>query len=296
MRTTILQIVLVVSASIGLAHAQEDRFAKVEITTTALRGGLHMLQGSGGNIVASVGDDGTFIVDDQYAPLSEKITAALAKLSDQPTRFVINTHWHGDHTGGNENFGKSGAVIIAHENVRQRMSTEQFMAVFKSTVPAAPKAALPVVTFADEIGLHVNGTVQVIHVAAAHTDGDALVFFKDANVLHMGDTYFNGLYPFIDTGSGGSIRGVIAALDRALGIVDADTIVVPGHGPLSNQATLQGYRDMLHTFLQRIEALKADGKALPDVIKAKPTAEFDEAWGKQFIPPAALIESIYTSL
>lgn len=211
-----------------LPAAAQD-FSKVEVKASALRGGTHLLTGAGGNIVASVGDDGTFIVDDQYAPLSPRIRAALKDIGGGEVRFVINTHWHGDHTGGNESFGKAGAVIVAHDNVRKRMSTEQLIAAFDRKVEASPEAALPVVTFAEGVTLHLNGdTVRVSHVADAHTDGDALVKFERADVLHMGDTFFNGGYPFIDVGSGGSIGGAIAAVDAGLAMSGEATIVVPG--------------------------------------------------------------------
>lgn len=199
-----------------LAVAQQD-LSKVQIKTTALRGGTHLLTGAGGNIVASAGSDGVFIIDDQFAPLSGRIRAALETLGPGPLRFVINTHWHGDHTGGNEALGKAGAVIVAHDNVRTRMSTGQLLR--GDMVPAAPGAALPVLTFGSEASLHLNGDdVRMLHVARAHTDGDALVKFERANVLHMGDVYFNGLYPFIDAESGGSIGGVLAAVERGMAL------------------------------------------------------------------------------
>jgi cyclase len=293
MRSTILALGLVAS---GLVGAQSNSMDAVKVSIEPIRGGLHLVQGSGGNIVASVGADGVFIVDDQFAPLGKKISAAIAKVSKKPIRFVINTHWHGDHTGGNEYFGKSGAVIVAHDNVYKRMSTDQFMASFNETVPAAPHVALPVVTFSDAVTLHLNGTVRVLHVAHAHTDGDALVHFADANVLHMGDTYFNGLYPFIDVGSQGGIDGVLAALDKGLSLANADTIIVPGHGPLSSRASMQSYRDMLKGFRDQIAALKAAGKSLEEIKAAKPTAEFDAQWGGKFISADFLVESIYASL
>jgi cyclase len=276
--------------------AQQD-FSRVEIKATALRNGTHLLTGAGGNMVASAGEDGTFLIDDQYAPLSEKISAALAKLGHPPLRFVINTHWHGDHTGGNEAFGKQGSVVIAHANVRKRMSSEQFIAHFQSKVEAAPQKAWPVVTFTDSIALHLNGDdVEVVHVAKAHTDGDALVKFRRANVLHMGDTWFNGGYPFIDLSSGGTIDGYIAALDRGLALSDADTMIVPGHGPLGDRAKLQAYRDALAAARAQIAKLKAAGKSKEAVIAAKPTASTDDTYGKGFIKPEQFVGFVYDTL
>lgn len=280
----------------GTGFAQQD-FSNVEVQATPIRDGLYLLTARGGNIVASVGDDGVFLVDDQYAPLTERILAALTALTDQPVRFVINTHWHGDHVGGNENLARAGAVIVAHENVRRRMSTEQFMAAFNTTVPASPAKALPVVTFTGEVTLHLNGDdVRVMHVENAHTDGDSLVHFQHANVLHMGDIYFNGLYPFIDLGSGGGIHGMIAAVERGLELSDDRTVIVPGHGPLSSRAELVAYRDMLAGFRDRIAALKSEGQSLEQVIAARPTAEFDESLGGAFISPERLVGFIYDSL
>jgi len=278
------------------AAAQQD-FSKVEIRSAALRDGTWMLTGAGGNMVASVGEDGSFLVDDQYAPLSERIAAALKALGPQPLRFVINTHWHGDHTGGNEAFGGAGAVIVAHDNVRRRMSTDQVIAAFGRQVPASPKAALPVLTFDRTATLHLNGdTVRIEHVPQAHTDGDALVKFERANVLHMGDTWFNGGYPFIDIGSGGGIDGFIAALDRGLALSDADTLIVPGHGKLGDRAALQAYRTLLDTARSRIAALKRGGKTRDEAIAAAPTAEWDAQWGQGFIKPAQFVGFVYDSL
>ncbi len=284
-----------------VATAQQD-FSKVEIKTTALRGGTHLLVGAGGNMVASAGEDGTFLIDDQYAPLNEKISAALAALGHAglgyaPLRFVINTHWHGDHTGGNEAFGKQGSVIIAHANVRKRMSSEQFIGAFDRKVEASPSKAWPVVTFTESIALHLNGDdVEVVHVANAHTEGDALVKFRSANVLHMGDTWFNGGYPFIDLSSGGSINGYIAALERGLALSDAQTMIVPGHGPLSDRAALQSYRDLLKGARDRIAAAKASGKTKAQAIAAKPTAQSDATYGKGFIKPDQFVGFVYDSL
>jgi cyclase len=279
-----------------LPAAAQD-FSKVEVKASALRGGTHLLTGAGGNIVASVGDDGTFIVDDQYAPLSPRIRAALKDIGGGEVRFVINTHWHGDHTGGNESFGKAGAVIVAHDNVRKRMSTEQLIAAFDRKVEASPEAALPVVTFAEGVTLHLNGdTVRVSHVADAHTDGDALVKFERADVLHMGDTFFNGGYPFIDVGSGGSIGGAIAAVDAGLAMSGGETIVVPGHGPRTDRDGLAAYGAMLKGYRDRIAALKAEGKSLQDVIAARPTAATDAELGQGFIKPDQFVTFVYETL
>lgn len=296
MRAMFASLLLVVSALATSASAQ-DRFADVQIQVTPIRDGLALLTGEGGNIVASVGADGTFIIDDQYAQLSDKIRAALATLGDQPVRFILNTHFHGDHTGGNQNFGAAGAVIVAQDNVRERMSRDQFLQTFKRDLKAAPPAALPLVTFSDGLSLHLNGQdVRAIHVAHAHTDGDALVWFEQAKVLHMGDLYFNGLYPFIDVDAGGSIHGMIAGVQRALAMIDDRVIVVPGHGPLSNSAELKRYGEMLVVLRDRIAALKAQGKSLQQAIQAKPSAEYDAALGGKFISPELLVELIYRSL
>lgn len=288
---------LVVLFGLGSGAAAQQDFSEVVVTATLIRDGLYLVTGRGGNIVASTGADGTFLVDDQYAPLTERIQAALDEITEQPVRFVINTHWHGDHVGGNENFAEAGAVIVAHENVRRRMSSDQFMAAFNRNVPASPAKALPVVSFTHGVSLHLNGDdVRIIHVANAHTDGDALVHFESANVLHMGDVHFNGLYPFIDLDSGGGIHGMIAAVERALELADNETIVVPGHGPLSNRAELAAYGEMLAVFRDRIAALKAEGRSLEQVVALQPTVEFDERLGGSFISPARLIGSIYESL
>lgn len=286
---------LALSLTLAATPALAQDFSKVQIKATELRGGTHLLTGAGGNIVASVGDDGTWIIDDQYAPLSEKIRAALKALGDKPLRFVINTHWHGDHTGGNEAVGQAGAVIMAHHNVRKRMGTA---GMFRGQPrEASPPGALPVVTFDDGVSLHLNGDhVTARHVAHAHTDGDVLVKFEKANVLHMGDVYFNGLYPFIDLESGGGIEGFLAAIRTGVELADDATLVVPGHGPVSNRAELAAYGAMLQRYRDAIAAMKRDGRSLEEVIAARPTAATDEALGKAFIKPDQLVTSIYNSL
>ncbi len=290
--------VLIAGLAIAAAiAAQTQDFSKVEIKTEPLASGVYMLTGAGGNIGLSVGSDGAFIIDDQYAPLTDKIAAAIKAVSDKPVRFVVNTHWHGDHTGGNENFGKAGAVIVAHDNVRRRMSAGQVIEFFKSTVPPAPPPALPVVTFADSVTLHLNGdTVRVLHVAPAHTDGDAIVHFTKANVVHMGDLYFNGLYPFIDASSQGSVDGVVAAADKALAMVDDQTRIIPGHGPAGNRGSLKEFRDMLATVRDRVRAMKKEGKSLADIQAAQPTKEFDAKWGGGFLKPDQFVAIVHATL
>src|SRR6185503_12175274 len=201
----------------GTALAQQQDFSKVEVKSQKVAEGLYMLQGAGGNIGLSVGADAAFLVDDQYAPLTPKITAAVKALTDKPIKFVLNTHWHGDHTGGNENLGTAGTLIVAHDNVYRRMSTEQFITFFNEKVAASPKVALPVITFNDTLTFHLNGDdLHAFHVPPAHTDGDSIVHFRKADVIHMGDTFFNGMYPFIDVDSGGGIEGMIGAADKVL--------------------------------------------------------------------------------
>lgn len=265
--------------------AQQD-FSKVEIKAQKLNDTTWMLVGSGGNIGLSVGEDAAFIIDDQYAPLSPKITAAIAQITPKPVKFVINTHWHGDHTGGNQSFGKAGSIIVAHDNVRKRLTSEQFIEFFNMRTKPEPREALPVITFAQGLSLHLNGEeVRVIHVPKAHTDGDSIVHFTRSDIVHMGDTYFNGMYPFIDSDTGGSPEGVIAACDQALKVATDKTQVIPGHGPLSNATELKAYRDMLAAVTNKVKALVAQGKKLDEIVAAKPSADYDEKWGKGFVKP-----------
>ena len=272
-------------------------FDTVQIRTIPVAAGVSMLQGSGGNIGVSAGADGVFIVDDQFAPLVPKIRAAVAALSPKPIRFVINTHLHGDHTGGNAPLAQSGSVIIAHDNVRTRMSVEQFNERTQRRTPAAASDALPVVTFSRSVSLHLNGDdVDAIHVPRAHTDGDAIIRFRTANVIHMGDTYFNGSYPYIDDGSGGTIGGVIGAADSALALANDDTKIIPGHGALSNKRELRAYRDLLATIRDRVQKLKAEGKTMEQVVAAKPTAEWDAKWGTGFMKPDTFLAIVYLTV
>lgn len=269
----------------------------VKIQTLPAGKGVYMLLGQGGNIGLSVGEDGAFLVDDQYAPLTPRILAAVKAVSDKPVRFLVNTHWHGDHTGGNENMAAAGVIILAHDNVRTRMSTEQFIAAFNSRTPASPRAALPVVTFSESVTFHINGDdIQAIHVPPAHTDGDVLIHFRQANVLHMGDTFFNGRYPFFDLSSGGSFEGVIGAAEIAMQFVNDSTRIIPGHGPMGTRADLVLYHDVLAKVRDRVAALIKQGRTKEEVIAAKPSAEWDATWGTGFMKPDVFLGMVYDSM
>ena len=277
--------------------AQEQDFSKVEVKAEKVAEGVYMLTGAGGNIGLSIGKSGSLVIDDQYAPLSDKILAMIKTLTPDPVRFVVNTHWHGDHTGGNENLAKTGAVVVAHENVRKRMGSEQFISLFNQKVPASPEAALPVVTFAEGVSFHWNGDeVRAYHVAPAHTDGDTVVQFVKADVVHMGDCFFNGMYPFIDTSSGGKVDGVVAAADRVIAGVSDKTRIIPGHGPVASKADLQAYRDTLKAISDRVAKLKAEGKTKEAAVAAKPSAEFDAKWGQGFVKPDVFVGLVFDAL
>ena len=283
---------LIAAAILTSAFAQN--MDKVEIKTEKLSPSTYVLYGSGGNIGLSIGDDAVFLVDDQYAPLTPKIAAAIKALTDKPVQFVLNTHWHGDHTGGNENFRKTGTLIIAHNNTRKRLSAEQFLVHINRKIPPSADAALPVVTFSGDMTFHINGDeVFVFHMPSAHTDGDAVVHFRKSNVVHMGDTLWHNIYPVIDSRAGGTPEGMIAAADRVLALADDNTKIIPGHGPLAAKADLKAFRDMLATTAGRVKAMVKEGKKLDEVIAAKPTADFDERWGKSFFTPLRFTEMLF---
>ena len=286
-------VALILSAAPVFAQGMDD----VQIQTTDLGNGVYMLVGQGGNIGLSVGEDGVFVIDDQFAPLTEKILAAISAVSDEPVRFVFNTHWHGDHTGGNENMGATGALIVAHENVRERMSTEQVLERIGrpvSTTPPSPDGALPVVTFTEDVSFHINGDeLHAFHVSNAHTDGDAIVHFVRANVVHMGDTFFRDRFPFIDTATGGSIDGVIGAAGQALAVMDAETQVIPGHGALSGREDLRAYRDALRTMRNAVATLVERGMSLDQIQAARPIRTQAAAWGQDLAAEQSFVATIH---
>lgn len=290
------------TASAGASDSASvaTKIDEIEVTIRADRvaPGIYFITGRGGNMSLCIGDDGAFLIDDQYAPLTDGILQVIAQLTDKPVKFVLNTHWHGDHTGGNEALGELGAVIIAHDNVRTRMSSQQFTAFWNRSTDASPPGALPMVTFSDAVTFHMNGqTIHAFHVPSAHTDGDTIVHFPDANVIHVGDVFFYQWYPYIDIGAGGSVRGTIAAVDAVLPLINDDTVVIPGHGEsATDRENLVAYRDMLEVVADRIQAMIDEGRSLEEIQAARPTAEWDAVWGQHFMTPELFVKQVYGDL
>jgi cyclase len=275
------------------ALAQQQDFSKVEIKVVPVAGGISMLEGSGGNIGVSAGEDGLLIVDDQYAPLAEKIRAALKGINPGKLRFVVNTHFHGDHTGGNPTFGTE-ATIVAQDNVRKRLAAGSLIFGNKTEPMVGP--GLPVVTFAESVSVHFNGEeIKVIHVPHGHTDGDSVIVFTKSNVVHMGDDFFNGFFPFVDLGDGGSVQGMTAGVAKVLSQIPADAKVIPGHGPLSDVAGLKKFHQMLVATTAIVDKQMKAGKKL-DQIKAQGFPAEWKPWGNGFIKTDLWIETIYNSL
>ena len=263
----------------GLSAQQQD-FAKVEVKATKVAGNVYVLTGSGGNIGATVGDDGVALIDDQFAPLAPKIQAALRELSPGPVRFVINTHWHGDHTGGNPVFAET-ATIMAHLNVRKRLLSGGKTPFIE--FPPVTGKALPVVTFEQGLSLWWNGEeIRAIHPGIGHTDGDSVIWFMRSNVVHMGDDYFAGMFPFVDLASGGSVTKLIESVDVILGQIPADAKVIPGHGPVTGVAELRSYRGMLDGVVATVRKGLASGKTVEQMQKEKVLAPWED-WGKGFV-------------
>jgi glyoxylase-like metal-dependent hydrolase (beta-lactamase superfamily II) len=278
--------------AVNTQQAVSQNFDSVKIKTIKITETIYMLEGDGGNIGVLTGKDGIVMIDDQFAPLSEKIKTALKALSDKPVRFIINTHFHGDHTGGNENFGGEGAIIVAQENTRVRMNSDQFIAAFNTQAKAAPYNALPKVTFTESVTLHLNGqTVQVFHVKNAHTDGDAIIYFKESNVFHAGDVFVRYGLPFIDQPNGGSIDGMISGVDQLLTLVDDNSKIIPGHGALCGKKELFEYKEMLVTVRDRILNAINQGKTLEQIINMDPVKEFPAVFERK-----DFIKTVYDSL
>jgi glyoxylase-like metal-dependent hydrolase (beta-lactamase superfamily II) len=282
--------------AVSAAPAPPD-FSKVEIKNTDLGDKVYMLEGQGGNITVAVAGDGIIMVDGQYAPLHDKIKAAVAAISQQPIRYLINTHFHGDHTGGNELFAKDGVTIVSQINVRNRLAAGTTNGLTGAKTPPATEAALPSQTYTNLTKLHLGGRVADLkHIPNAHTDGDTYVWFKTANVLSTGDTFTNGRYPNIDFANGGNIKGMIAATDAYLKLSNAKTRIVPGHGPLADKAALSEYRAMLLTARDRMAKLIKEGKNEDDVMAAKPFADLDVKWAPTELASKNFIRVVYHSL
>src|SRR5687768_2750714 len=277
MKTIALLITLLVLATVTAAQAQTD-WSKVEVKVHKVNGNVYMLEGAGGNIGVSVGPDGILIVDDQYAPLADKIKAALKTLGEDKLKFVLNTHWHGDHTGSNAAFGPE-APVIAHDNVRKRLSTEQRNEFFKRTTPPSPREALPIITFGHSLTVHFNGEeIRVIHFPQGHTDGDSIIFFTNSNVVHMGDHFFAGRFPFVDLDSGGNVEGFTKNVADVIAKLPAGVKIIPGHGPLSTPDDLKLFHRMLIETTNIVRKKMAAGKTLAEMKTEGLPAEW-ASWG-----------------
>jgi glyoxylase-like metal-dependent hydrolase (beta-lactamase superfamily II) len=292
MKLVLLVLLLLVTVPVA---AQQPDYSKVQIKATKVAGNVYVLEGAGGNIGVSVGADGILIVDDQFAPLADKIRAALQTLNPGKLRFILNTHFHGDHAGGNVAFGPE-APIIAHYNVRKRLSTDQYSKVFKQTTPAAPKEALPVITFNQSLTVHFNGEeIRAIHFPQGHTDGDSVIFFTTSNVVHLGDDFFAGRFPFVDLDSGGSVEGLTKNIGELIGKIPAEAKLIPGHGPVSTLDDLKAYHRMLVETTNIVRQKIAAKKSLEEIKKEGLPAEWN-SWGAGFIKTELWIELIHRSL
>src|SRR5215813_4483745 len=284
----------------GTVTAQQTDFSKVEIKVTKVSGNIYMLEGAGGNIAASVGEDGIVIVDDQFAPLAEKIQAALKGITDKPVRFIINTHYHGDHTGGNEPFSNSGSTVIAQDNVRKRLEsggTAGNGGSIKMEVKPATKAALPVITFENDVTVHLNGEdIRALHFPSGHTDGDSIIFFPKNNVVHMGDDFVRYGFPFIDVASGGSVQGMISAMEKATAQLPADVKVIPGHGQLSNLDDVREFVKMLKETSAVVEKALKQHKTLEQMKQEKILDPWAKRWSGDFVKTDGFIETLYNSM
>ncbi len=281
MKKTLL--ILLIGSSCLAAQAQNN-FDTVNIRPVQVAENLYFLKGSGGNIGVFIGKEGTLMIDDQFAPLSNKINGAIKTLSPNDIRFLINTHLHGDHSGGNENFKRMGVTIVAHDKVRERMSTEQVNPTNKNVTPPRPEEAWPVITFSEKLNFYLNQEdIELVHVNPAHTDGDVVVHFKKANVFHMGDMFVTYGYPYIDYGNGGSINGFISSLDAILAMMDDNTKVIPGHGELCRKADVKNFRDRLAEIRDEVAAALKKGKKSEDITGLPVASKFDAEWGKGFV-------------
>ncbi len=270
----------------------------LELNTTRLTENMYVIHGSGGNVILSIGNDGIILVDDQYAPVTEKMMSLIANITNKPIKFVINTHWHPDHVGGNERLGEAGAVIVSHENVRKRLNQDQFFEMINQTIPALSKKGLPIITFSDNMTFYQNNDeIRISYLDNGHTDGDSAVYFTQNNVIHVGDDFSDEAYPFMDLSTGGSIDGLISSLKSIISIINNDTKVVAGHSGISNQTKVKDYANMLIDVRSLISSMIKEGKSLDEIIQSKPTAQYDTTYRDySFIKPKDFVTNIYESL
>lgn len=270
----------------------------LELSTTKLTDSMYVIHGSGGNVILSIGNDGIILVDDQYAPITEKMKSVIANITNKPIKFVINTHWHPDHVGGNEKLGEAGAIIISHDNVRKRLSNDQFFELINQTIPALSKKGLPIITFSDNMTFYQNNDeIRISYLDNGHTDGDSAVYFTQNNVIHVGDDFSDRAYPFMDLSTGGSIDGLISSLQSIISMIDNDTKVVAGHSGISNQTKVKDYVGMLIDVRSVISNMIKEGKTLDEIIQSKPTSQYDTTYRDySFIKPKDFVTNLYESL
>lgn len=297
MKNWIQPLLITIAISGGMPAWADHHWREVSYQRIPVGDHIYALIAEGGNIAVAVGEDGTFLVDDQFAPLTKKLLWEIEQWGGGTPRFLVNTHWHYDHTGGNQNLGAAGTLIVAHDNVRKLLALDGHLSALNVAIKALGKEGLPVITFSRDTSFHVNGeTIRVFHVEHAHTDGDAVVHFQKANVIHAGDVWFNGFYPFIDVEHGGSLAGMLAASEQIIALADEQTKIIPGHGPVGSRDELIHYRDMLSQVLTTLGALKKQGKLLEQVIYLQPIASLDAEWGDGFFSSEKWLEIIYSGL
>ncbi|MGE3859725.1 MAG: MBL fold metallo-hydrolase [Nitrososphaeraceae archaeon] len=281
-----------------MSNFDETYASHLEINSTKLTNNMYTIHSSGGNVILFIGDDGVILVDDQYAPVTKKLKSLIGNLTNKPIKFVINTHWHPDHVGGNEKLGETGTIIISHDNVRKRLSTVQFFEFINQTIPPLSKNGLPIITFSENMTFHQkNEEIQISHLNDGHTDGDSAVYFSKNNVIHVGDDFSDRSYPFMDLSSGGSVDGLISSLQSILSKINKDTKVVGGHSGISNQTKVREYLNMLTDVRNIIYNMIKDGKSLNEIIQSKPTSRYDIIYHDySFIKPKDFVTNIYMSL
>ena len=298
MSYSLLIILGIFIAFLYLSNLDTIYASHLEMNTTKLNVNMYVIHGAGGNVILSVGNDGVILVDDQYAPVTEKLKAVIANLTDKPIKFVINTHLHPDHVGGNERLGEGGAIIVSHDNVRKRLSSDQFFEFINMTIPALSEKGLPIITFSENMTFYQNDEeIKITHLDNGHTDGDSAVYFTKNDVIHVGDDFSDRSYPLMDLSSGGSIDGLISSLKKILLMINKDTKVIGGHSGISNQTKVKDYLNMLINVQDNINNMIKEGKTLDEIIKSKPTLKYNTIYyDHSFIKPKDLVTNIYMSL